>query len=71
MRGLCSPLYGLLIRSYVYYILCKTWEVAKPCQCPDCGKFNRIRKATLEESKEFQARKLEDVWQDSAPALAG
>ena len=44
---------------------------AKPCQCPDCGKLNRIRIATSGESKEFQARKLEDVWQDSAPALAG
>lgn len=44
---------------------------AKPCQCPDCGKVNRIRTATLGESKEFQARKLEDVWQDSIPALAG
>ena len=40
-------------------------------QCPDCGKFNRIRIATSGESKEFQARKMEDVWQDSSPALAG
>lgn len=46
-------------------------SAAKPCQCPDCGKLNRIRTATLSESKEFQARKLEDVWQDSTPALAG
>ena len=44
---------------------------AKPSQCPDCGKFNRIRIATAGESKEFQARKMEDVWQDSSPALAG
>ena len=44
---------------------------AKPCQCPDCGKLNRIRTATSSESKEFQARKLEDVWQDSIAALAG
>lgn len=44
---------------------------AKPVQCPDCGKFNRIRIATLDESKEFQARKLKDVWKDSRSALAG
>ena len=44
---------------------------AKPSQCPDCGKVSHIRIATLSESKEFQARKLEDVWQDSTPALAG
>lgn len=44
---------------------------AKPCQCPDCGKLNRIRTATFSEAKEFQARKLEDVWKDSSPALAG
>lgn len=41
--------------------------VAKPCQCPDCGKLNRIRFATVDEGKAFQARKLEDVW---APAAA-
>lgn len=45
--------------------------VAKPCQCPDCGKLNRIRTATADESRAFQARKLEDIWQDAAPALAG
>ena len=44
---------------------------AKPCQCPDCGKPNRIRTATAEESRAFQARKLEDVWRDVAPVLAG
>lgn len=44
---------------------------AKPCQCPDCGKLNRIRTATAEESRTFQARKLEDVWRDPAPAMAG
>lgn len=44
---------------------------AELSQCPDCGNFNRIRLATLDESKEFQARKLEDVWQNSTPALAG
>ena len=44
---------------------------AKPCQCPDCGKLNRIRTATTEEGRAFQARKLEDVWHDPAPALAG
>lgn len=43
----------------------------KPCQCPDCGKMNRIRTATLEENRAFQARKNEDVWRDPAPALAG
>ena len=42
--------------------------VAKPCQCLDCGKLNRIRTATAEEN---QARKLEDVWRDVAPVLAG
>ena len=45
--------------------------VAKPCQCPDCGKLNRIRTATADESRAFQARKLEDVWRDVAPVLAG
>ena len=44
---------------------------AKPCQCPDCGKLNRIRTATAEENRAFQARKREDVWQDAAPAMAG
>lgn len=44
---------------------------AKPCQCPDCGKPNRIRTATAEENRAFQARKLEDVWRDVAPVLAG
>ena len=43
----------------------------KPCQCPDCGKLNRTRIATVEERQEFQARKLEDVWRDVAPVLAG
>ena len=43
---------------------------AKPCQCPDCGKLNRIRTATAEENRAFQARKLEDVWRDTAPVLA-
>ena len=45
--------------------------VAKPSQCPDCGKLGHIRTATAEESQAFQARKLEDVWHDPAPALAG
>ena len=45
--------------------------VAKPCQCPDCGKLGYIRTATAEESRAFQARKLEDVWLDAAPVLAG
>ena len=44
---------------------------SKPVQCPDCGKLNRIRTATADEGRAFQARKLEDVWHDSAPALAG
>ena len=44
---------------------------AKPCQCLDCGKLNRIRTATAEESRAFQARKLEDVWRDVVPVLAG
>ena len=44
---------------------------AKPCQGPDCGKLNRIRTATTDESRAFQARKLEDVWQDIVPVLAG
>ena len=44
---------------------------AKPCQCPDCGKLGYIRTATLEEGREFQARKLEDVWLDAVPVLAG
>lgn len=44
---------------------------AKPCQCPDCGKLNRIRTATAEESRAFQTRKLEDVWRDVMPVLAG
>ena len=43
----------------------------KPCQCPDCGKLGYIRTATLEEGREFQARKLEDVWLDAVPVLAG
>lgn len=43
---------------------------AKPGQCPDCGKLGRIRTATVEENRAFQARKREDVWQDSAPAMA-
>ena len=45
--------------------------VAKPCQCPDCGKLGYIRTATVEENRAFQARKLEDVWLDAAPVLAG
>ena len=45
--------------------------MAKPCQCPDCGKWNRIRTATADENRAFQARKLEDVWQDVVPVLAG
>lgn len=45
--------------------------VSKPCQCPDCGKLNRIRTATADEGRAFQARKLEDVWRDVAPVLAG
>ena len=40
-------------------------------QCPDCGKLGHIRTATLDESRAFQARKREDVWQDAAPAMAG
>jgi len=44
--------------------------VSKPCQCPDCGKLNRIRTATAEENRAFQARKLEDVWRDRLPVLA-
>ena len=40
--------------------------VAKPCQCPDCGKLGYIRTATAEEGRAFQARKLEDVWLDAA-----
>ena len=44
---------------------------ANPDQCPDCGKLGYIRTATLDESREFQARKREDVWHDAAPALAG
>lgn len=44
---------------------------AKPVQCPDCGKLGHIRTATLDESRAFQARKREDVWQDAAPAMAG
>ena len=34
--------------------------LSKPCQCPDCGKLNRIRTATAEG----------DVWRDTAPVLA-
>ena len=45
--------------------------VSKPCQCPDCGKLNRIRTATAEEKRAFQARKLEDVWRDGVPVLVG
>ena len=44
---------------------------AKPGQCPDCGKLGHIRFATAEESQAFQARKLEDVWRDGVPVLAG
>lgn len=44
---------------------------AKPGQCPDCGKLNRIRTATVEEGRAFQARKLEDVWRNVVPVLAG
>lgn len=43
----------------------------QPCQCPDCGKLGRIRAATAEEGRAFQARKLEDVWRDPAPVMAG
>ena len=43
---------------------------AKPGQCPDCGKLGHIRTATAEESRAFQARKLEDVWRDRLPVLA-
>ena len=45
--------------------------LSKPCQCPDCGKLGRIRAATEEEDRAFQARKLEDVWHNPAPILAG
>ena len=45
--------------------------VAKPGQCPDCGKLGYIRTATAEEGQAFQARKLEDVWLDAVPVLAG
>lgn len=44
---------------------------SKPIQCPDCGKLGHIRTARLDEAQAFQARKLEDVWHDPAPALAG
>jgi len=44
---------------------------SKPCQCPDCGKLGRIRAATADEGRAFQARKLEDVWCDAASVLAG
>ncbi len=44
---------------------------AKPFQCPDCGKQGCIRTATADEGRAFQARKLEDVWHDAAPVLAG
>jgi len=44
---------------------------SKPCQCPDCGKLGRIRIATADEGRAFQARKLEDVWRDAASVLAG
>ena len=40
-------------------------------ECPDCGKLNHIRTATADEGRAFQARKLEDVWRDVAPVLAG
>ena len=46
-------------------------DAVKPCQCPDCGKLGRIRTATADEGREFQARKLEDVWCDPVPVLAG
>lgn len=44
---------------------------SQPCQCPDCGKLGRIRTATAEEGRAFQARKREDVWRDPAPVMAG
>ncbi len=44
---------------------------AKPCQCPDCGKQGYIRTATADEGRAFHARKLEDVWCDTVPVLAG
>lgn len=44
---------------------------SKPCQCPDCGKLNRIRNATPAEGRAFQARKQEDVWNNLKPVLAG
>ena len=44
---------------------------SNPSQCPDCGKLGRIRAATAEEGRAFQARKLKDVWRDVAPVLAG
>ena len=43
----------------------------EPDQCPDCGKLGRIRTATAEEGRAFQARKLEDVWRNPAPVMAG
>ena len=45
--------------------------VAKPSQCPDCGKLGHIRTATAEEDRMFQTRKLEDVWHDVVPVLVG
>ncbi len=32
-------------------------------QCPDCGKES-IRPASLEEIKEFEKRKSEDMWKE-------
>ena len=46
-------------------------SLSKPCQCPDCGKRNRVRTATMDEARAFQARKLEDIWIDFAPIMAG
>lgn len=58
----------LLICEHCHY---EFERVAKTAQCPDCGKKDRIRTATEEETKAFQCRRAEDVWSEPVPARVG
>lgn len=40
-------------------------------QCPDCGKTGKVRAATTDEAKAYQARKREDLWADPLPSKVG
>ena len=45
-------------------------RMTKTAKCPECGK-ETVRAATPEEARAYQARKKENVWGESVPAMVG